>query len=121
VFHHGDPDWYDLLSPPQQTSVHAVLDLLESDDVARFDLPIPMTGFMFAELREVKLARAGRARRPGDNRRYVVKDGAHRREATQSEREMMAAAADGMARQALLKAGWTDKKLDFWFGQQGKA
>lgn len=113
VIHHGDPDWYYTLDPQQQTAVHAVLDLLESDDVQRFDLPIAMTGTMFDALKRIRLERRlalGPRPRP-----ITVVDGGKRRPPDDDEAKAFAGAADAMARKALIDSGWTEKALDFWF------
>ncbi len=99
----------------KQTAVNAVLDMVESDDAARFDLPIPMTGMMFGELRDLKVTRTRTPRAPAPGQRITVVDGKTRRPATEDEERAFAGAADAMMRSALLKAGWSEKALVFWF------
>lgn len=119
VIHHGDPDWYYTLDTQQQTAVNAVLDLLESDDAQRFDLPIAMNGTTFDALKRLKLERRqalGPRRRP-----ITVVDGGKRRQADDDEQKAFAGAADAMARKALIESGWTEKALDFWFSPDAPA
>ena len=115
VFHHGDPDWYYDLEHEKQTAVNAVLDLVESEDPSRFGLPIPMTGMMFGELRDLKLTRSRSPAAAAPARRITVMDGGRPRPSTDDEERAFAGAADSMMRAALLKSGWTEKKIGFWF------
>lgn len=114
VFHHGNPDWYYLLDNRQQTEVNAVLDLLQSEDALRFDLPVPMGARLFGELTG-KLQRKARRGSP----KVVVRKGKRTEPADAATTQQVAPYAAGMARAAMLKAGATEAGLDFWFGKGG--